>query len=560
MERQQFFSEIFEKSREGILITDHHGIITMANPAFTQISGYSENEILGKNYKLLESDFQDRKFFQGMRRKVVETGQWHGEVFDNRKDGETYPINLSIYRVTNEKGEISNFISFLSDLSKIKESEDKLQNITNFDLKTGLPNRLLFQEHFLMALRMASRRKRQIALLLLDLDRFKVINDTLGHQMGDRMLKIVGERLNECVRGSDTIGYMGGDEFSICLSDIEDTKNAAQIARKIHQTFDIPFNLGGEEVITSTSIGITIFPHDGEDMDSLLKNADTALYHAKAKGKSVYEFYSAEMLEKVNLRLEIEKDLHKAVKQKEFFLVYQPKVNLQTGNVSGMEALIRWVHPEKGFIRPDHFIGVAEESKLILPIGKWVLEEASRQIKQWEKDGFANLRVAVNVTAAQFGQSSFLEDLQEMMREIGIQPKNLELELTERMIMANAEESIIQLNKIKELGISISVDDFGTGYSSLAYLKRFPLDCIKIDKSFIDDIPGDNDAEAISRSIIALAHSLRMYVVAEGVETQEQLDFLLREGCDQMQGYLFSKPLKKEEFTELLTVKKKLDL
>jgi len=555
-----FLSQAFEKSREAIMVTDQEDTIILVNPAFVEVTGYSANEILGKKQQFMRSKIHEKDHFENMDACLEEMGEWHREVFFQRKNEEIYPSELSVFRYLDDKKKLSHHVNIFSDISDKKQSDNQVQNITNYDGITGLPNRFLFKEHMQMAVSMAARKKNYLAILLLDLDRFKVVNDTFGHDLGDKLLKEVGVRLSSCVRGTDTLGYMGGDEFAITLTEIDSSDNAAMIARKILEAFKLSFHPGNQEMFVSTSIGITVFPTDGKDMDSLLKNADTALYQAKDKGKSDFEFYSPEMLEQVNQRLRIENDLHKAIKNDEFFLVYQPKIDLQNGKVCGMEALIRWVHPEKGFIPPDEFIYVAEETDLIAEIGQWVLNEACRQMVVWKEMGYKNLRMAVNVAAGEFAKPNYLEKLMLVLEKTGVNPFDLELELTERMIMDNVEDNILNLKKIKELGVHISIDDFGTGYSSLGYLRRFPIDSIKIDKSFIDDIPDDSDAGEISKAIIALAHSLRLYVVAEGVETREQLDFLVKEKCDQLQGYFFSKPLKQNDFTDLLVSKKELEL
>ena len=440
------------------------------------------------------------------------------------------------------------------------QAEERVHHLAHYDELTGLPNRSMFNQRLSHALVQAKRHDRPLAVLFIDLDRFKNINDTLGHEAGDRVLKEVADRLRGCLRESDTVGRLGGDEFVVLIEELLQPVHVAAVAQrilaavaqKILAAVAKPFIVDAHEFHLTASIGISTYPEDSADMQSLLKNADIAMYRAKEQGKNNFQFYSAQMNVHTLERLALESNLRRALERNEFLLHYQPKVDIGSGSITGMEALVRWQQPGKVLIPPAQFIPLAEETGLIVPIGAWVLKTACARNKSWQEQGLPPLRVAVNLSARQFAHETLLQDVARALNESGLDPTALELEITESMVMHNPEHAVKLLNKLKAMGIQLSIDDFGTGYSSLSYLKRFPLDSVKIDRSFIKDLPGDSDDAAITRAIIAMAHSLRLKVIAEGVETEQQLSFLREHGCDEMQGYYFSKPLPETEFFQLL--------
>jgi diguanylate cyclase (GGDEF)-like protein/PAS domain S-box-containing protein len=433
-----------------------------------------------------------------------------------------------------------------------QQVEERVRHLAHYDELTGLPNRTMFNERLGHALSGAQRAERSLVVLFIDLDRFKNINDTLGHDAGDHVLKEVAQRLRSCLRASDTVGRLGGDEFVVLLEEPPRPLNAAVVAQKMLVALGKPFPVQGQEFHITASIGISSYPDDGTDMQTLMKNADIAMYRAKEQGKNNFQFYSAQINGHSIERLTLESSLRRALERSEFLLHYQPKLDLGTGRVTGVEALVRWQQPERGLIPPAEFIQLAEETGLIVPIGEWVLKTACAQNKTWQHQGLPPVRVAVNLSARQFAHADLLQDVSQVLKETGLDPAFLEFEITESMVMHNPEHAIVLLNELKAIGIHLAIDDFGTGYSSLGYLKRFPLDSLKIDRAFIRDLPGDSDDVAITRAIIAMAHSLRLSVVAEGVETAEQQDFLLEHDCDEIQGYYFSKPQPAAEIASLL--------
>jgi len=439
-----------------------------------------------------------------------------------------------------------------------QQAEETINHLAYYDALTGLPNRALFNDRLAMALVQAQRHQRKLAVLFLDLDRFKTINDTLGHAMGDRLLQGVAQRLTSCVREGDTVARLGGDEFMLLLPGIEHVEDVAKIVQRVLEVLKPSFNFDGQEFHITSSIGIALYPNDSEDAEALLKNADTALHRAKEQGRNNYQFYIPSMNATSFERLILENNLRRALERKEFVLYYQPQVSLLTKRIVGMEALLRWQHPELGLVPPRKFIPLAEETGLIGSLGEWVLQTACAQNKAWQEVGFPPLRVAVNLSAHLFRQQGLVETVARVLKETRLNPHYLELEVTEGTLMENAEATVSTLRKLKEMGVHLSIDDFGTGYSSLSYLRRFPIDTLKIDQSFVWDISSDPDDATIARLIIAMAHSLKLKVVAEGVETEEQLSFLRFHQCDELQGYLFSKPVPAEAFTQLLQEERRL--
>lgn len=549
--------KVIENTAEGVFITDAEQNIQSVNPAFTSITGYSEEEVLGKNPKILSSGRQGPEFYEQMWRSINETGQWQGEIWDRRKNGEVYPEWLNISVIKDGNGEVANYVAVLSDITAIKQAEERLQYLAHHDLLTDLPNRLLFQDRLQQALAQARREGGMLGVLFLDLDRFKLINDTLGHNFGDLLLKAVAERLAGCLRLSDTFARQGGDEFIAVLGSLSHARDAGKVAKKLLEALSTPFTLEGREIFLSASIGISLYPVDGEDVDTLVKHADAAMYRAKEQGKNTYKFYSKTMNATSFRQLEMENKLRRALEGGEFSLHYQPRVNLSTMEITSAEALLRWRDPQQDFISPAEFIPMAEENGLIVPIGKWALYTACYQVKAWQDAGFPHFPVAVNLSSRQFQQKALLKTVARVLTETELNPSCLELELTESILMNDVKSTLSTLHKLKDMRVQISIDDFGTGYSSLSYLKRFPVDSLKIDISFIREVTTNPEDAAITKAIISMAHSLSLKVVAEGVETVEQLNFLRAHGCDEMQGFYFSKPLPPEDFVQLLEKERK---
>jgi diguanylate cyclase (GGDEF)-like protein/PAS domain S-box-containing protein len=543
---------VFENTMEGVVITNPDGDIVAVNPAFTNITGYSEAEVLGKNPRVRRSERHGKSYYQAMWASIQETGSWRGEIWNRRKTGEVYPEWLSINTVWDETGKITNYVAVFADISQMKRSEAELDHLAHHDPLTELPNRLLLNARLEYAIQRAHRENSSLAVLFLDLDRFKTVNDSLGHPVGDQLLKSVAALLGACVRSEDTVARLGGDEFVILLEGVGDSGAAADIAEKILNALNKRYDLNGQAVFVSASIGISIYPADGRDGTTLLKNADAALYRSKEEGRNTFRFYSAELTRVAHDRLNLESELRRAIEQKEFVLYYQPQVDVSSGAIVGAEALVRWQHPQFGIISPLRFIPLAEETGLILQLGDWVLNAACEQLQTWLDSGLPPITLAVNLSPRQFQHRDLVNQLRTVLDATGLPPRLLELELTEGAIMERGEAAVATLQELKDLGLRLSIDDFGTGYSSLAYLRRFPIDTLKIDRSFMRDIPRDTGAMEIASTIIVMAHNLHMRVLAEGVETREQLDFLQRNGCDSYQGFLSSRPVTAESFEKLL--------
>ncbi len=546
--------QVFDSTIEGIMITDVDGIIQSINPAFTTITGYSAEDAVGKNPRMLQSGRQDQEFYQQMWQALTASGEWHGEIWNRRKNGEIYPEWLSITAIRNDAGNTTQYVSLFIDISEQKANEARIVHQAYYDELTDLPNRRLFNERLAAALEMARRREWTAVVMFLDLDRFKTINDTLGHDIGDRLLISIAQRLTAVIRQEDLVARMGGDEFTLLLPQIEQRHDAAIVANKILQALSDPVKIEDHELYVTSSIGIALFPDDGKSADELMKNADSAMYQSKEKGGNHHQFYSADMNGEAGERLALESDLHKALERDEFELHYQPQVALTSGRISGMEALIRWRHSALGLIPPGRFIPLAEETGLIVSIGEWALNHACNQLKQWQDAGLTAPRVAVNLSARQFHDHDLPATVAAALAASGLAPAHLELEITESIVMHDATANIETMLKLKNMGLTLSIDDFGTGYSSLSYLKRFPLNTLKIDASFIRSLNDteDGDDGAIVKAIIAMAHSLGLGVIAEGVEEQRQLAFLQAQGCDEVQGFYFSRPLTADKMKQLL--------
>ncbi|MCE9550275.1 MAG: EAL domain-containing protein [Betaproteobacteria bacterium] len=552
-EQLRLFARIFDTINEGVVVTDSANNIVSVNPAFSTITGYSAAEAIGKNPRMLHSGLMDKSFYDKMWQSIKKNGRWQGEISDRRKNGESYVEWLSISTMKDERGEFSHHIAVVSDISERKAAEEHMVYISQHDFLTDLPNRMLLHDRLTQAIAHAAREQRKVAVMFLDLDRFKGINDTLGHLVGDKLLKIVADRISSVARVSDTVSRLGGDEFAIMLPYIENMDDIATIAVKLLMSIAGPCVIDGNEIEVTTSIGISVFPEDGNDSESLIAHADAAMYQAKGNGRNNYQFFTREMNRRTLERMAIKNKLSHALERNELFLLYQPQVDLQSGRIIGAEALVRWDNPLYGKVLPAQFIPIAEENGLVPPIGEWVLREACRQNQEWRKLGLMKITMAVNLSAVQFRLKNLGDIIKDILHESGLSPSGLELEITEGVVMQDAEAAILLLEDMKAMGLKLSVDDFGTGYSSLSYLKRFPIDKFKIDQSFVRDLATDTNDAVIVSTIISMAHSLKLKVIAEGVETAEQLAFLKQQGCDEIQGYYFSQPVSAEEFTKLLS-------
>jgi diguanylate cyclase (GGDEF)-like protein/PAS domain S-box-containing protein len=540
-------AKVYEQSGEGIMITDAQQNLVMVNQAFTAISGYSEADVLGRNPRLLSSGRHDKAFYAAMWADIAAQGRWQGEVWNRRKDGSVYPELLSIIQVRDEKGEVSHYIGISNDITQHKVAQAHIQRLAHFDPLTGLPNRVLLGDRISHELTAAQRNGTQVAILFVDLDHFKNVNDTLGHRIGDELLIIVAGRLKNAVRDVDTVSRQGGDEFILILPDT-DSGGAAHVAEKLLEAVAQPYQIEGFELGMTLSIGIAMYPSDGEDFDTLSKCADAAMYRAKHDGRDTYRFFTAEMQARSARILQMESALRRALERNQLSLHYQPQLSLHDGGLIGVEALLRWEHPEIGPIAPAEFIPIAEESGQILPIGEWAMRSAVQQMKAWVDGGLGPMAMAVNLSAVQFRHPHLPERVSQILEEVGLPPQYLELELTESVAMDDAPAAIAIMNNLYERGIRMSIDDFGTGYSSLSYLKRFKVHRLKIDQSFVRGIAEDPEDRAIVRAIISLADSLGLLTIAEGVETDGQLAFLREQGCREVQGYYFSKPLEAGQF------------
>jgi diguanylate cyclase (GGDEF)-like protein/PAS domain S-box-containing protein len=541
-----------ENSSEAILVTDSMNKIVSVNRAFTEITGYEPMEVIGSDPNILSSKLYDHSFYSEMWESLKRIGNWKGEIIDRRKNGETYPKWLSISVVKNDHGEIANYVAVFSDITERKNQEEQILHQAHHDFLTGLPNRVFLQKHLSQALAHADRHNERLALLFLDLDHFKNINDSLGHHVGDCLLQEVTERLVKSVRSSDIVSRQGGDEFVILLEGIKGIHEVAIVAKKLLKSMAEPYFIEGHELNISPSIGVGMFPDDGKDILTLMKHADAAMYHAKERGRNTWRFFAEEMEIRASNRLSLERTLRHAIERNEFVVHYQPQVDIRSGVVTGVEALVRWMNPELGLVLPERFIPVAEENGMIIPISEWILREACAQCRAWKQAGLRPISMAVNLSPVQFRRKDMLPKMERIIEDSGMDTACLDLELTESCVMNNPDEAVIILKALKSMGLKLSIDDFGTGYSSLSYLKRFPIDKLKIDQSFVKDIMRDPENTAIVRAIISMARSLDLEVIAEGVETEDQLSFLDGEFCNTFQGYYFSRPLPGCEIEEML--------
>ena len=549
-----------QASVNAIIITDLDGNIEYANPAFERITGYAADEVIGRNCSFLQGSDTEQLGLATIRHSISQREESSVLLRNYRKNGDMFWNEIHIAPVRTPDGKATHFVGVLNDITEIKRYEEQLERQANYDPLTALANRNVLKDRIRQAIASARREGAFATVGFMDLDNFKFINDSHGHTIGDLLLKSVAERLNTCLRDQDTIARYGGDEFAFVLVGQRDEKSIATLMDRILKTIDQPFTIDGHKFFVSCSIGLSFYPRDGQDVDTLLKNADAAMYRAKERGRNNFQFYTPAMNKRVTERLAMESRLRQALADDEFTLHYQPKVELRSGRIVGVEALLRWYPSGGGVVSPSKFIPLAEETGLIVPIGEWVLNTACAHSKTLQENGLPPMRVAVNISARQFEPTTLVAMVHKALAASGLNPELLELELTESLVMQNPEEVIKVLHDLKEMGLSLAIDDFGTGYSSLSYLQRFPVDHLKIDQSFVRDIGADPNDAIIARAVISLGHNLGMSVVAEGVSSPEQLAFLRENGCDEMQGYLFSQPVPIEELTMLLRDERTLQL
>ncbi|HRH81144.1 MAG TPA: EAL domain-containing protein [Thiobacillaceae bacterium] len=544
---------VFEHSRDAVMLMDGDGAILAVNPAFTAITGYAEAQALGRTTEFLRSGPHDQAFYQAIRETVGQSGYWQGEVWSRRASGELYPEWCTLSAVRDDAGQVSHFVSVATDMSQIRSSQERLEYLAHHDPLTDLPNRTLARLRLEHAMERAQRNRQRLGVLCIELSNFAAINDSLGHDIGDRLLLSVAARLTDRVRKEDTLGRVGGDEFLLLLETIHDAQDAAAVARELLDVLAAPLLVGeGQDVYLVANIGICVYPDDAGSADELLRNARMSLGQALQAGPGQFRFHTAGMNDHALQDLQLEAGLRRALERNELQLHYQPKVDLRTGRVAGAEALLRWRRQDGEMVSPGRFIPAAEKSGLISPIGAWVIDEACRQMRVWRDAGLPWPRVAVNVSAHQFQAGDLDTVVAGALARHGIPPESLEVELTESILMADPEAAVRMLGRLKAVGVKLALDDFGTGYSSLAYLRRFPFDVLKVDQSFVRDMVTDPDAAGIVTAIIGLAQRMRLRVVAEGVETEAQLDYLRAQGCDLMQGFFFSRPLPAEAYAQLL--------
>lgn len=551
-EKLRLSAAVLEHIADGVMVVDVDEMIVAVNPAFTQITGYTQAEAVGLHSSMTRSPRHDEAFYATMWDELTSTGFWRGEIWRQRKNGEVYLEWLTISAVLDTRARTTHYVGVFSDITAIKQAQEKLDHMAHHDPLTALPNRLLFHDRLQHALQRAARNKEQLAILFIDLDRFKNVNDTLGHHIGDELLQQVASELAARLREGDTLARLGGDEFIVLLERVDGQCGATQVAEKLVAMFEQPFMVAGHELFVTCSVGVSLYPHDAQDLNMLIRNADVAMYQAKARGRNGYRFYAPSMTGEGIEQLRLETFLRRSLEKNEIFLNYQPQVEIDTGRLIGVEALVRWNHPELGLVPPARFIALAEDSGFINQLGKWVLEEACRQMVRWQQQGLHVPKMAVNLSLKQFERGSIAAMVAATLQETGLEPQRLQLEVTESVIM-NTSDALGYINDLHAIGVGLAIDDFGTGYSSLAYLKQLPVQTLKIDRSFIKDIASDADDEAITIAIIELGRSMQLSVIAEGVETQEQAAFLLRHGCRLAQGYFYSRPVTAHDIVERWT-------
>jgi diguanylate cyclase (GGDEF)-like protein/PAS domain S-box-containing protein len=552
-EKLNLAASIYDNSSEGMLITDEENRIIAVNSAFTQITGYSAEEVAGKNPRIFSSGMHDKAFYKEMWNSINTHGFWQGEICDRKKNGETHFKRLTINVLLSPEGKIYRHVALFSDITHIKKNEALIWHQANYDALTDLPNRRLFLDRLEQEINKAHRSGASLAVLFIDLDRFKEVNDTLGHQSGDTVLVEAAKRIEKCVRSSDTVSRLGGDEFMVLLTDLDDHSHVEGIAEKILLSLSEPLKLGNDLFFTSGSIGITLYPNDAKTSDELIKNADQAMYVSKNGGRNRFSYFTSEMQERAQARLKLASDLRRALDEKQFSLFYQPIIDLRTQKIHKAETLIRWSHPVRGLVTPADFIPFAEETGLIVEIGEWIFEEAANFLKEISRKTRQPFQISVNKSPVQFHKQLKGKDWVSYLHEIGVDPKQIVVEITEGLLLDGDITVKNRLLEFRDAGIEVAIDDFGTGYSSLSYLNKFGIDYLKIDQSFIRNLQNGSSEMAISEAIIVMAHKLGLKVIAEGVETEEQRDLLVAAECDFVQGYLYSKPLSSKDFEELLT-------
>lgn len=543
---------VFNSSIEAIVLADERKSITMVNDAFEEITGFGAGEACEMGLLDLLDEYSYAGKADAITREIEAESSWRGDIYIRRKDGAVFPAWCTLTAVMDERGQITNFITMFTDITEKQQAQERIRFLAHHDALTELPNRVLFSERLEHAMSLARRGGCKLALLFIDLDDFKNVNDSLGHQVGDVLMRLVADRLKNHVRDSDTVARLGGDEFIIIMENAHSEAEIIAVAQKLHKSFEHPFVLGEHHIYVTMSIGISLFPDHGNDVKSLLKNADAAMFNAKQKGRNNYQFYTEALTNSAFERLLLASNLRRALERQEFDLHYQPQYDLETGEMTGAEALLRWAHPEMGMISPMRFIPIAEETGIIVQIGEWVLGRACHQLKEWRDAGFGLTRMAINISSLQLARGNLVDQLKSHIARYDLDPGLLELEITESALMTDVEHAMKLLNAIRDLGCAIAIDDFGTGYSSLSYLKTLPIHKLKIDRSFVRDVTYDVNDAAIVRAIIAMGNALNMEIVAEGIEENAQQQYLLQHGCRGGQGYLYGKPMNVEDLMEFM--------
>ncbi|HEY9051892.1 MAG TPA: EAL domain-containing protein [Gammaproteobacteria bacterium] len=546
---------VFESTKDAVVITDNKNNIIAANKALTEITGYTLDDIYGKNPGIFKSGKHSAEFYQDIWHEIRTRDHWKGEIWDRRKSGEIFAAWESISAVKTSNGEVSNYISIISDISLQKKSQEQLDFLAHHDALTGLPNRILFDERLTRAIEKAKRQTTHLGILFIDLDRFKNVNDTLGHITGDKLLVETARHLEKFIRKSDTVARLGGDEFIILLDSINSEDDAARFATKLINSFHEPFRIDDHDLYLTLSIGICICPEDGNNVEKLLKNADTAMYRAKEQGKNGFRFFTEELSQKVYEKLTLENYLRQAIDLQQFELYFQPQYSLPDKRLISAEALLRWSHPKLGMVSPYRFISLAEETGIIISIGEWVINQACSQLRSWRDKNYSISHISINVSGLQIQRGKLVKTMMNAIHQYDLEPNDIEIEITESIIMDDTDFTVEVLGTLKKLGFSIAIDDFGTGYSSLGYLKKLPVDKLKIDRSFIKDIHTCQDDDAIVRAIIALANNLQLTIVAEGIEIEEHHRILSGHGCQIAQGFYYSKPLPHLQFESLFNLR-----
>ena len=546
-ERLRQAAAVFDCTREGVLVTDRTGAIVHVNRALVEITGYTVEEVLGKRPNMFKSGHHDLEFYQGVFKSLQETGDWHGEIWNRRKNGEIYPQWQTVRAITDEKGQLTHYVAVFTDISAIKKSQTDLARLVHHDPLTDLPNRLLFTDRTEQALTSAQRHKTGCALLMIDLDHFKIINDSLGHNVGDLLLKAVSGRLQRVFGKGYTVARLGGDEFAVLIENCSNASRAEVLAQQVLEVMKAAFEITGHQLFVSASVGISVFPGDALNAEQLLRNADSALFKAKSAGREGYALYTEELTVHALNRIEVASDLRRALEQQELRVYYQPVHDLQTSRLIGVEALVRWEHPLRGLVPPGEFIPIAERTGLIAEIDAWVLEQACWQMCQWQSAGVHLSFVAVNISSRLFARPELYTLVSTVLTDSGLDPALLELEVTESAVMEDSQGALEQMHRLRALGLRLAIDDFGTGFSSLLRLKQLPVQKLKIDQGFVAGLPEDNDDVAIVRAVIALSQSMGLQVHAEGIEHIEQAQFLLDFKCDLGQGYWFGRPVPASE-------------